>query len=1238
MRQIVTKTLLIAWLFALGQAMAAQVEIVPSPSLSTYCAGDVINLEPLVSTFDPSTAAFEWNLDGLSTTQAITGPLDELVGLNGLQLAAPGTYEVTLSVTEGAITETDALTIVVTPLGNAELSMLNAGSNYEETTYDGTTTFAYCGGLVLAQFDFSLTLLGGADPSTTSVNVDWGDGTSESTTDATAPTLFSHEFSPGQYALVVSTETSAGCVVSTTYAVFVGVAPIIQVTSSASNLCLTGTHELVVSGNGTVIDYEVYYTDDIDAVESFTSDTDVMVQHTFASTSCGEEYPIGPGLVIEDAYSAIVIASNACTVNGFPSVTTFGPIQVSEGPEPALEPSVNGAICPGVEVAFTNVTETPELVTSEGCTEDYAFFWELDAGLVLLNGTLGGNSGAVGADFNPDLWLMGSDEINVTANAPGMYAVTLHTGTNCGEASVSYELEVLPGGNILLDLSSQALCSGEATQEFTFEAVPSSYEVSWQVLDDGFNPLSDGDLPGLTPTSGVSLGSATVPSWTLTNTGDAPLILYVQADVPCPTSAPATHQIVINQEPIITAMPEAPVVCSGEPLNIQLSTNTGNPIVWPPPIEGPGISGSAGPDHTTEIVDVWHNDSPTPSTVTYTITDKYMDCPGDPTVIEVTVLPGVPTVKILNMNLCPEDAVAEINFPVVEGIVWTWSNDNDGVGLGSSGADMLPSWSAASNDGTGPIESEVSIVGQVGSCNPIEAGTFNISISPEPTIVATPQTSTICSGETTDIALSVNTGETIIWEYTQGPFVSGANGDGHDVVINHTLTNVGTFADLATYTLNVKNPVCPGQPTVVEVEVLPEVPNQALSGGQACDGEAIAGQEFDSWEGLVWTWANNNTDVGLGASGEGGLPSWTATNGGTTTQSATVVLTGQVASCPEVVVATAQFDIHPLPQAETIVEPDGRLSCLDGEADVSINFVTSGTSAPSFAGPSVLSFDGSLAVVDMEGAYLLTLESVFGCTAEQTVDVLGPDLINIVNSEAANPLCHQGATGAIAVQTDEEVGVVYEWSPSVSTDAIALGLEAGEYALTVTNPAQCQDSASWTLVDPEALMLSLVDSLISECGEDNGYIEVLAEGGTPPLFYLWDDGNSGPLNDGIDEGDHDLSVVDANGCLLDTTFYLPCLELVPPDPNRFLSPNGDGSNETWKIKNILYYKEATIHVYNRWGIEVYSADPPYENTWDGRNADGTPLPSATYFYLIDTQKKSQDPFRGFLEIQSSRPQ
>ena len=1238
MRQIVTKTTLLALVFATAHSLLAQVELVPSPSQTSYCAGDVINVEPLVTGFDPSIATFAWNLDGLSTAQPLTGTLSELIGLSNLQLSTPGSYAISLAVTEGATTETDELIIVVEPVANADLTLLNGGSNYEETTYNGATTFAYCGGVVEAQFDFALNLLGGVDPATTSVEVDWGDGNTTSLANATPPVVLSHLFGPGQHTVVVTSETSSGCLSASEFVVFVGLSPIIEVTSSASDLCLSGTHELTVSGNGTVIDYEVYYTDNLNFPVTFTSDTVEVVEHTFATTSCGEEYSPTPLLVYENAYSVVVIGSNACTTIGSPSVSTFGPIRVSEGPEPAIEASVNGAICPGVEVMFTNITEAPELATATECTDEYAFYWELEPGLVLLDGNLGSNSGAVGGDFDSELWVTGSDAINVTADAEGTFTVTLHAGTVCGEVSASWELEVLPGGNILLDLASQEICSGEATQEFNFEAVPSSYEVSWQVLDANYNPLSDGDLPGLSPTSGVSLGTATVPSWTLTNTGAEPLILIVQADVPCPTSSPVTHFITVNQEPIITAVPEAPVVCSGEPLDIQLSLNTGNPIVWPYPNVGPGITGSAGPDHTTEIVDTWYNESSTPSTVTYTLTDKFQFCPGEPTVIEVTVLPGVPTVKILNLTLCPGDALDAVNFPEVEGIVWTWTNNNPAVGLGPNGEDLIPAWQAADNDGTSTIDSEVTIVGQVGSCDPEEAGTFDVTVNPEPTIVADPQTSTICSGETTDIQLSVNTGETIIWEYTQGPFVSGANGDGHAVVIDHTLTNSGTFADFVTYTLNVKNPACPGDPTVVQVEVLPQVPDQALSGGQACVGELIAGQTFDVVEGLTWTWTNDNPGIGLGVSGQGDLPSWTATNDGTTTEMANVVLTGQVASCPEEVVAVAVFEVYPVPQVEVVVEPDGRLSCLDGEADVSLVFVTVGTSANSFNGPSVLSFDGELAVVDEEGTYVLSLESVFGCVAEESIDVLGPDLINIVDSGTLNPLCFGESSGAIGVETDEVEGVIYEWTPPVSNAAIAGNLAAGEYALTVTNPAQCQDSAFWTLVDPEALTLTLVDSLISECGEDNGFIEVLAGGGTPPLSYTWDNGNEGPANNYIDEGNHTVSVSDGNACVLDTTFYLPCLELVPPDPNRFLSPNGDGSNEAWIIRNILYYDEATIHVYNRWGIEVFSADPPYENTWDGRNADGTPLPSATYFYIIDTQKKSQEPYKGFLEIQSSRPQ
>ena len=43
------------------------------------------------------------------------------------------------------------------------------------------------------------------------------------------------------------------------------------------------------------------------------------------------------------------------------------------------------------------------------------------------------------------------------------------------------------------------------------------------------------------------------------------------------------------------------------------------------------------------------------------------------------------------------------------------------------------------------------------------------------------------------------------------------------------------------------------------------------------------------------------------------------------------------------------------------------------------------------------------------------------------------------------------------------------------------------------------------------------------------------------------------------------------------------------------------------------------------------------NDWDGTNKRGEALPSATYFFVIDTKKKSQKPFQGFIAITNEQP-
>lgn len=67
-------------------------------------------------------------------------------------------------------------------------------------------------------------------------------------------------------------------------------------------------------------------------------------------------------------------------------------------------------------------------------------------------------------------------------------------------------------------------------------------------------------------------------------------------------------------------------------------------------------------------------------------------------------------------------------------------------------------------------------------------------------------------------------------------------------------------------------------------------------------------------------------------------------------------------------------------------------------------------------------------------------------------------------------------------------------------------------------------------------------------------------------------------------------------------------------PNTF-TPNGDGVNDYWDIKNIDDYPDAQFNVYDRYGQMVFQS-VGYSKPWDGTYG-GKKLPSGTYYYIID---------------------
>jgi len=62
-------------------------------------------------------------------------------------------------------------------------------------------------------------------------------------------------------------------------------------------------------------------------------------------------------------------------------------------------------------------------------------------------------------------------------------------------------------------------------------------------------------------------------------------------------------------------------------------------------------------------------------------------------------------------------------------------------------------------------------------------------------------------------------------------------------------------------------------------------------------------------------------------------------------------------------------------------------------------------------------------------------------------------------------------------------------------------------------------------------------------------------------------------------------------------------------PNLF-TPNGDGLNDLFVIRNLLQYQGRELMVINRWGNQVYKSNN-YNNDWDGGS-----LAEGTYYYIL----------------------
>lgn len=179
--------------------------------------------------------------------------------------------------------------------------------------------------------------------------------------------------------------------------------------------------------------------------------------------------------------------------------------------------------------------------------------------------------------------------------------------------------------------------------------------------------------------------------------------------------------------------------------------------------------------------------------------------------------------------------------------------------------------------------------------------------------------------------------------------------------------------------------------------------------------------------------------------------------------------------------------------------------------------------------------------------YQLTVTDANGCSTLSAVyTITEPSALDIAAPVITDASCDASSDGSIAVAAIGGTAPYdYTWDNGMAGDQIN-GLSAGSYVLTVEDANGCVFVSDPIVVDaPEALAIisaSIEDAVCA--GGASGAIDLDVAGGTPPYTYSWSNGtNSEDLED-VAAGTYDVTVTDANGCVLLSDDYI----IGEPDP------------------------------------------------------------------------------------------
>ncbi len=164
------------------------------------------------------------------------------------------------------------------------------------------------------------------------------------------------------------------------------------------------------------------------------------------------------------------------------------------------------------------------------------------------------------------------------------------------------------------------------------------------------------------------------------------------------------------------------------------------------------------------------------------------------------------------------------------------------------------------------------------------------------------------------------------------------------------------------------------------------------------------------------------------------------------------------------------------------------------------------------------------------GTYSLTVTDDNGCQAicESVIDNISAFT---ATCNASDLVCGEELTGNISVDINGGLAPFsYQWSNGATSTELS-NIDAGPYAVTITDANGCTASCEAIVEIPDPIIVISTSTPLDCYGDSTSVADFVIEGGVGPYTYIWDNGSTEPVIEGLPAGFHGVTVTDANGCI-----------------------------------------------------------------------------------------------------------